>query len=358
MKQSKLMILARLFLFICLLATTFAYSNSIFEQNEMRDGIALETKQIKIPGHPHAFNPSIVLWKNSLILSFREIYDPFVLSDFDSAGNSWIGIVMLDENFNPISEPQVLDLQGLSSIPSRAEDPRLITVGDRLYLIYSDNKDEFISKRGFRMQVAEVFFDGNNFSVGEIVSLLDFEGAHLNRREKNWVPFEFGGELQLAYSLVPHKVFSPSLLTGKCKTTALTKSEIAWNWGELRGGTPGLLIDDDNYLAFFHSSKKVSSPYSNGKKTLHYFIGAYTFSAQSPFEIKQMSPDPIIIKEFYADNIYVPYWKPLNVAFPGGLIANDKHIWMAFGRHDHEMWIVKFDRKNLLETLKPVSNKF
>lgn len=327
------------------------HCNSIVQLEETASSIILEVKQIHVPGYPFAFNPSIVRWQGTLLMSFRDLYDPLCMTDFESAGNSWIGLVFLSDNFVPIGRPHFLDLQGESLISSRAEDPRLIVINNHLYIVYSDNKEEFPTKGGYRMHVAELLFDGVRFSAHEINCLLNFEGENPSRREKNWVPFENKGELLFAYSINPHWIMCPHLENCCCETIAKTHSKIAWNWGEMRGGTPGLLIDDDQYLSFFHSSKKINSIYSNGQPTLHYFIGAYTYSANFPFAMTKVSANPLIDKRFYTDNIYIPYWKPLNVAFPGGFVFDDQYIWMVFGRHDHEMWMAKFDKQELLDSL-------
>jgi hypothetical protein len=356
MKSHNVISVCLFFSLLCTFKDSSGYCNSVLQFEETLPSVILEVKQIQVPGYPFAFNPSIVRWRGLLVMSFRDVYDPLLLSDFDSAGNSRIGIVFLNDDFSPLGRPHLLDLQGESWIPSRAEDPRLIAIGDRLYIVYSDNKEEWPTKGGYRMYVAELHFDGSRFSVQEIEGLFNFEGENPQRREKNWVPFENNGELLLAYSLNPHCIMRPLLGSSQCETVAKSEGVISWEWGELRGGTPGLLIDDHHYLSFFHSSKSFSSVFSNGEKILHYFIGAYTFSAHLPFEITQISPKPLVSKEFYADNVYVPYWKPLNVVFPGGFVHDDQNIWMVYGRHDHEMWVVKFDKQGLLDTLVPVNH--
>jgi predicted GH43/DUF377 family glycosyl hydrolase len=306
----------------------------------------LETKRIKLDEYPYAFNPSIVRWRGKLLMSFRVI--PNAARPFQC----WTGVVWLDENFHPACKPQKLDTRYLHpKIPCRTEDARLIIIEDRLYMVYSDNTHRHIQRGGFRVYVAEIHFDGTRFSVKNIDCLTKFEGENKNRREKNWVPFEYEGELLLAYSLVPHLIFLP-MGKGKCETVASTKSAIPWEWGELRGGTPGVKIGK-TYLAFFHSSKLVVDEHQ--KKTTQYYIGAYTFSSDPPFEITHASPKPLMHKKFYDENNYKPYWKPVNVVFPGGFIIENNVIWMAYGRQDHEIWVAKINAKELLDSLSPVA---
>ena len=116
----------------------------------------------------------------------------------------------------------------------------------------------------------------------------------------------------------------------------------------MRGGTPGIPIDGNQYLSFFHSSKEIPTLHSNREPILHYFMGAYTFALHPPFEITQISPKPIVGKGFYKGAIYDPYWKPVRVVFPCGLIVEGNFIWVAYGRQDHEIWMVKLDKCGLL----------
>lgn len=322
---------------------------ALIDLEDMAQDLVMSVQQIIIPEYPHAFNPSIVRWKNSLLLSFRVIPDPA------HSFSSWIGLVWLDENFKPRGKPYKLFMRSDESLaPPRLEDGRLITVGDHLYLVYSDNPEQYISKGGFRMYVAELHFDGKKFRVKNNERLSSFEGNKKNQREKNWVPFDYEGSLLLAYSLTPHRIFYP-LLDGSehCESCAFSKSLITWSWGALRGGTPALL-DDGHYLAFFHSSKRMVTAHSAGKEANHYFIGAYTFSCTFPFTITRMSKQPIIGKRFYEGKEYAPYWGPVRVVFPCGFIMDNKYIWITYGRQDHEMWIAQLDKKKLYASLAPV----
>jgi predicted GH43/DUF377 family glycosyl hydrolase len=149
--------------------------------------------------------------------------------------------------------------------------------------------------------------------------------------------------------------------TGLCDTICTSKGSIVWEWGELRGGTPALYDEEaGEYLAFFHSCMNMATVHSDGEKVLHYFMGAYTFSREPPFQITRISPEPIVGKGFYHGEIYEPYWQPVRVVFPCGYFADGQYVWISYGRQDHELWVVKIDKRALLEsliqvtTLKPV----
>ncbi len=175
----------------------------------------LETKRLEIPGYPEAFNPSIIRWKDRLVMTFR------IIPDIKNKYNSEIGVVCLDENFNFISTPQILSLCPLyvpANSPSRAEDGHLINVGDTLYIIYDDNRDEKLSKGGFRVYVAELSFQDDRIIPKNIEGIFHYEGESPLIREKGWVPFAYQNDLLLAYSISPHKIFRYLPGTKSCET--------------------------------------------------------------------------------------------------------------------------------------------
>jgi predicted GH43/DUF377 family glycosyl hydrolase len=342
----------RIILFCSLFFFCSAHAYVDLEENPQE--FVLGLKQIHIPGHPHAFNPSIVRWRGGLLMSFREITESSSLSDIavHSVGESIIGLIWLDEDFRPIGEVQILRVE---ESPAYCDDPRLLTVGDDLYIVYSDCIDAIPSEGGFRMRSVQLDFDGETFIVKDQERFPHFEGEVAERREKNWVPFDYDGHLLLAYSLSPHRILSPIPGTQSCTEVASSRGEICWSWGWLRGGTPGIVIDD-HYLAIFHSCVDMASAHTNGEMALHYFMGAYTFSKEPPFEITQISPMPIVARGFYGGPIYEPYWKPVRVVFPCGLIADGPHLWVTYGRQDHEIWIAQIDKEQLLKSLVPIQS--
>jgi hypothetical protein len=158
--------------------------------------------------------------------------------------------------------------------------------------------------------------------------------------------------------LTPHKILQPLFEgSGVCATYALTSRDLNWKWGDLRGGTPALRIDNERYLSFFHSSIPLASKHSDGREIPHYFMGAYTFMAASPFAITHISPEPIVGKDFYKGPAYKTH-KPLRVVFPGGFIMNKRFIWVVYGRQDHELWVVKMEREGLLRSLEPIDQSY
>lgn len=313
-----------------------------FNFEEYIDDFVLETKKIEIPGYPTAFNPSIIRWDDRLLLCFRT-RSPVTRS------TDKVGFVWLDDNFNLVDEPVLLENRFIHPGRSWMQDPRMIKIQDRYYFIYSDILDDLSVRRMF---IAELHFDGKNFYIEKSDILLNCENK-LKAIEKNWVPFNYNNSLLLAYSILPHKIVKPLLKTNECKNVAFSESSIKWNWGELRGGTPAYLVGEE-YLAFFHSCKMMKVAHSNGNRVLHYFIGAYTFSAKLPFEITRFSAKPIVGKSFYTSTSYKT-WVPLRVVYPVSYMFDEKFIWISYGKQDHEIWIAKINKEGLFSSLIRVS---
>jgi predicted GH43/DUF377 family glycosyl hydrolase len=81
----------------------------------------------------------------------------------------------------------------------------------------------------------------------------------------------------------------------------------------------------------------------------------YLFSSKPSFEIKYISPEPIIGPNFYHGLSYEPYWGPVCVVFPCGVVILEEEIWVTYGRQDHEIWIARLDKRKLLDSVIHVS---
>ena len=334
-------------LWVCLLFFTTgitASGEALIDLQELKQDYILEVKKIEIPAFPTAFNPSIIHWNDSLLLSFRA-RDPI------TGHTNVVGFTALDENYEPTGDLYFLRTPPNPMCGQTIQDPRMIVISDKLYMIYSNvwKASERVARRVF---ATELRFDGEMFVACKPEVFLKFEGIPGNKFEKNWVPFDYNGNLLFSYTVNPHKVFFPLFGKQKCETVAYSEVATSWEWGELRGGTPAQLVDNE-YLAFFHSSKVMSTTQSNGKSMPHYFMGAYTFEREPPFTLKKISSEIIVGEHFY-DPPYHNTWKPLRVVFPCGYVQDGKNIIVSFGRQDHEVWIVKLDKKKLMRSLIPV----
>jgi len=329
---------------VILLITFTAKLFSFVDLETKIQDFVLETRQVTIPEYPDAFNPSIIRWKGTLLLCFRARNPLNGLTNF-------VGFVELNANFDPTGKVYPLNFHHEELMGTLVQDPRLIVVDESLHVVYS-NTWNLPHETVRRVYISEVKFDGERYIAHNPEVFLRFDGIESNKYEKNWVPFNHEGQLLLAYTINPHKIFLPLFGKKKCLTIASSEHIASWEWGELRGGTQAFVVDG-NYLAFFHSVVVMETTHSNGKPMPHYFMGAYTFERQPPFSLIGMSPEFIVGKGFYGPPYYQT-WKPLRVVFPGGFVFDDKTIVVSYGRQDHEMWLIKLDKKKLLESLTPV----
>jgi hypothetical protein len=176
-----------------------------------------------------------------------------------------------------------------------------------------------------------------------------------SKKQDRKKPFDHKGYAHFSYTLDPHRVFRLSKNDNKLSTVGLTGGNINWSesFGEIHGGTPSLK-DGDSYFGFFHSWKDLKSIQSKGEKISHFFMGAYLFNEKPPFELTHISDKPIIGKTFFHGPDYET-WKPIKAIYPGGFVFTKKHVWVVYGRQDHECWVVKMDKKALIQSLISVN---
>jgi predicted GH43/DUF377 family glycosyl hydrolase len=327
--------------------------------------------KIELKKFPKSYNPSLIRTEHGLLLSFRY--------HSDRSNKPWIchiGLVLLDESFKPISTPELLNIRAKNNkVPSQAEDARLFTFNDRLYVIYNDN-DTITNpsdKQRRDMYIAEVSFINSHFVAQTPVKLVFKEKLNQDNWEKNWTPFVWNDSLYIVYSISPFEVIKPDLSTGQCvkvetahfttswplaQTRSLEGQEELWMpkiWAyeRLRGGTPAVLVDGE-YLSFFHSlitrpveeRHGLSVSYPN---RLHYLMGAYTFSADAPFQVTALTPSPIIEKDFYT-----MINKEKKVIYPSGLVVDGSRFILSYGRDDSEIWIATYHKDYIKSLLTPV----
>eukprot|EP01041_Mallomonas_annulata_P006802 gene6802-13774_t len=185
--------------------------------------------------------------------------------------------------------------------------------------------------------------------------------------EKNWTPFEYGNRIYMIHTFYPFRIVqilpsrlhishinNSTLLRHMADTVSLSSSlETIWEWGTIRGGTPALLIGD-KYLTFFHSSKNYYNIKSRADFKV-YFMGALTFSARPPFQILQISPQPLVTNTSYSFNSKNKFIGSMAVVFPMSFIILKDDIIFTVGKNDNQGYIVHTYLEPLLHSLKNVS---
>lgn len=328
--------------------TTLEVPAFINDFDEVSGGLKIVSsiKKIEIPEFPGAHNPSLVRVAEGYLLTFR--YTPNL---YFQPTTSYVGIVLLNDDFVPVTEAQILNTRSKNSkTPSQSEDARIFSYREKLFLIYNDNIEQFAPGMSDRrdMFLAELYRNESEYLLSPPLKLTYRQKYYTSWWQKNWVPFEYDGTLLISYMLNPHEVIYPNLANGDCYFCYETPVAMDWEFGVLRGGTPAMLADGE-YLAFFHSSIPLASNVSSGHCLYHYFMGAYTFAPSPPFRITKMTEFPIIDQGFYTQS---DYYK--RVVFPGGFVVSDSQIILAYGKDDREIWIAILDKAALKKALTPL----
>lgn len=125
-------------------------------------------------------------------------------------------------------------------------------------------------------------------------------------------------------------------------------------WGEIRGGTPALLIEGQ-YLAFFHSS------FEDRAGIKWYTMGAYTFAKEPPFSMMRISSAPIVFEGIYETALCSAAHPGVRSIYPMGFVREKTDvsdlIHLSCGENDSAIKIVTFDTERLLNSLEVVKKK-
>jgi predicted GH43/DUF377 family glycosyl hydrolase len=168
-------------------------------------------------------------------------------------------------------------------------------------------------------------------------------GTMMNKgHEKNWLWFFHEEIPHMIYSATPHRVVRCPMFIPE--ETFSTPNDLPWKWGEIRGGTPPVLVNDE-YWTFFHSSL----PWREKKPVRRYYMGAYAFESSPPFSITRITTMPILSgspDDRWADS------KPL-VVFPGGSLLKNGTWTVVGGCNDLDCFWIDIPHRDLLSMTTP-----
>lgn len=174
--------------------------------------------------------------------------------------------------------------------------------------------------------------------------------------EKNWSIFSYMEELYAIYSLSPFKLLK-LVNTGSDYVATESHHQIFWDansielFGELRGGSSPILIDD-MFLLVFQQHLAVQ-----GKK--NYFAGALWFECTPPFRPLRISSFPIfsLSEDERALKPEIPPNKSAGeVFYPCGAVyrRENNSILVSYGINDCRYGIGEFDYSEILNTARPI----
>lgn len=294
------------------------------ETCDLRLGMATPAKRERLPLPEGHFNPSIVMYRNRLLLATR-----------DSWGHSRVGLWWLDnERPDWLGEWRVTAIGSYASNHPQAprlEDPRLF--------LAEDDHGEWKAHAAFnlpdgyppkRVRVGYCRFDAELTGIEHTEV---FESPAGNAYEKNWSPiveyrnkgprgsddgwspFVCKTNVSWIYAMKPQHIV-------KGKQGWTTDNPLPWAGGVMRGGAVPLRVGDEYYV-FFHGCLK--RPFGNV-----YTTGCYTFSANPPFQILRQTPVPLV----WPDQAGAEDVVKRHVMWPGGAVLHDGAWFVVHGVDD------------------------
>lgn len=316
------------------------------------NGIILDSKLLHIDGYPNAFNASFIREDNGdYLVTFR--------SDCKKNPNLMPTAITMGVAHMGADLSAVYNLSEYRCKHIGAHDGRLFWYNYCRYLMYTylvyPESVQQIDRDKLRdtdcMRVAVARLDKN----GVVQDLRELQYG-LQKKEKNWTPFEYCNEIGRSYLYCVYR-FNPKEIiciqdSGQIEIVVQEQEKSQplmdiWErrWGEIRGGTPAIDIGEE-YLTFFHSS-------FNMKRHVWYVCGALTFEKNPPFKIKRISAEPILAHSFYqsVSTDKRIYSSNKHILFPCGLICENNILRLICGENDIAIRIITFDKMRLIENL-------
>lgn len=225
-----------------------------------------------------------------------------------------------EENF-PVDIPELFPNE-------QFEDPRAFYFRGQTHICFSSWRKNWAYKPSLRAVrlVGDWKFDS------EIE--LPFGGNGEGAVQKNWQFFDYGKKLHFVYWYDPFQVVR------EC-STVFTGPSLRWGHGEIRGGTPPVLVGD-SYFTFFHSRT------DSGRARYH--MGCLQFSAKEPFTPQAMTMQPLLSGTNKEPSLS---WAPLTV-FPCGALYRKGKWCVSLGVNDLNCGLVDFNHEELLALMAPI----
>ena len=267
---------------------------------------------------PNIFNPSFVCWHGKILMSWRSVSVKGVQASTLEFG--WLDSHAFSVNetdaYRGIDRSTRVPVRQDSDYNKLQDDPRMMILHDNSVLItYASVYEQANRFSIFRLVL--------NHSTGNAVicchKQLTFLGptGSGSISQKNWIPFEYRNKLLFIQHINPlivveipnweEQSHNDPFSNQTIEVIPLHKLDaitVPWPYGDLRGGTPALLLEHHGiYLSFFHSKDYAQRPYRQST----YFFGAITFCRKPPFNIVGISPQPIVNSSLYDGPWYPPY---------------------------------------------------
>ena len=297
---------------------------------------ALERREL-YPALRH-YNPSICAWRGRRLMVYR---------CETAEGKQFLGLCELD-GLKPRPSVRVDTLAPDGSLDQ--EDPRLVVMGDRLYLSFAEVDLKNPANCICRQCLVEL---GEDLRVLRRVPLDIWRNG--TQIEKNWSWFDAYDpvmqleRLGLVYRFSPMQVMllepSGRPLNGVHSSEGIAR----WNHGAVNGRTPPLRLDKDRFFTFFGGWRPHPS------RIGFYYFAAATFSAKPPYEVLGMSRSPIAFgsdRSFAYVSPRAPMHNPLCI-FPAGMVFEGEDVILSVGVNDSWCCFLRYNVPKLLAGMAP-----
>lgn len=278
-----------------------------------------------------AFNCSIARHGDQNYLAFR-----------CGMKRSKIMLVRTDESWQPIEQPQQLEIPLSDLNLTSEEDPRLWVLNGKLHVSFTGYNHP-LSR--CRIGIAEI-------SNGQASQVFWPKIESPQQWEKNWMFFAqddwgagIGDNLYFIHSSKPFRVFRLAYPRGEAQIVANRDWRPPYRFGVIRGGTPPVFHRGEWYH-WFHSVM-----HAGGFKI--YSLGVYTFTTD--MQISRCCVRPLYIP---SPEEKLPGVTPnLLCCFPGGAVLRDGgNRWdISMGIDDRICRIVSYNASDIENELVPVN---
>lgn len=277
------------------------------------------------------FNPSIVQWRGELWLATRRAENnppPF--------GMNTLVLWNLDQHKRVLNKRPIHYWR--THPKEQFEDPRLVVLSDDLFVSFTNFK---VSNYRAHQVLSKIFNPASYYSTIAHI-LYGKNGVGLNENvghEKNWVWFDTPKGWAFVYDPWPHHVVITN--GGEPAQSFVSEpSACPWEFGQMRGGTPPVLVDG-LYWTFFHSS---CNDELVGPLRRRYYMGAYAFLPNPPYDIHSMTIEPLLAGS-EEDGGSLP------CVFPGGAVWQNGKWLVVLGVNDYRSGWISIDHSQLKDRM-------
>ena len=295
-------------------------------------GTTIEIDQELLGRPARNYNCSLLKYRDRILLAYSQACG--------SPPVARVCLCLLDNQFQPLPGTHRVLTPKIRDLPlNRINDPRLFSCGGIVYCNYT---------AVFTDKACNGLTTGNGLTTLDPYTLLPLSDCLVGwkgcrKKEKNWEFFDFHGQMYCVYSITPHVVLRVGA-DGVCHLAGSSESEIHWKWGEMRGGTPPILVGD-RYYSFFHSS------FQDGA-LLRYVMGCYSFEANPPFKVLSVSREPLLWPGI--DDRPSTCHPQLAVVYPCGSWLSGNNWLVSYGYHDSFCRIIGLDHDRILNGMAEV----